>query len=141
MKQKFSTHWLSSTQPRKQRKFVINAPLHVRHKFLSANLSKELRKKYAKRNLPLRKGDEVLIMRGAFKKKKAKLTSVDLKKTRVTLEGMQRAKKDGSKVNVFFHPSVLQIQVLNLDDKQRVAALNRKQQPQVKTEVKVTEKK
>ena len=141
MKQKFSTHWVSSTQPRKQRKFLANAPLHIKHKFLSANLSKDLRKKYAKRNLPLRKGDEVLIMRGAFKKKKAKLTSVDLKKTRVTLEGIQRTKKDGSKVNVFFHPSVLQIQVLNLDDKQRVAALNRKQQPQVKTEVKVTEKK
>jgi len=127
MKQKFSTHWISSTQPRKQRKFIANAPLHVRHKFLSANLSKELRKKYAKRNLPLRKGDEVLIMRGAFKKKKAKLTSVDLKNTRVTLEGIQRTKKDGSKVNVFFHPSILQIQTLNLDDKQRVAALNRKQ--------------
>ena len=127
MKQKFSTHWASSTQPRKQRKFIANAPLHVRHKFLSANLSKDLRKKYAKRNLPLRKGDEVLIMRGAFKKKKAKITSVDLKKTRVTLEGMQRAKKDGSKVNVFFHPSILQIQILNLDDKQRVAAINRKQ--------------
>ena len=139
MKQKFSTHWLSSTQPRKQRKYLVNAPLHIRHKFLSANLSKDLRKKYAKRNLPLRKGDEVLIMRGAFKKKKAKLTSVDLKKTRVVLEGIQRTKKDGSKVNVFFHPSVLQIQVLNLDDKQRVAALNRKQQ--VKPEVKQMEKK
>ncbi|HLF53989.1 MAG TPA: 50S ribosomal protein L24 [Candidatus Nanoarchaeia archaeon] len=127
MKQEFSTSWLSSTQPRKQRKFRINAPLHIKHKFLSANLSKELRKKYAKRNLPLRKGDEVLIMRGAFKKKKAKLTSVDLKNSRVVIEGMQRTKKDGSKVNVFFRPSILQIQTLNLEDKQRVAALNRKQ--------------
>ncbi|MBS3065828.1 50S ribosomal protein L24 [Candidatus Pacearchaeota archaeon] len=126
MKQKFSTQWISSSQPRKQRKFIANAPLHIKHRFLSANLSKELRKKYAKRNLPLRKGDEVLIMRGAFKKKKAKVTSLDLKNTRVILEGMQRAKKDGSKVNVFFHPSVLQIHVLNLDDKQRVAALSRK---------------
>jgi large subunit ribosomal protein L24 len=141
MKQKFSTHWISSTQPRKQRKFIANAPLHVRHKFLSANLSKELRKKYAKRNLPLRKGDEVLIMRGAFKKKKAKLTSVDLKKTRVVLEGIQRTKKDGSKVNVFFNPSNLQIQVLNLDDKQRVAALNRKQQVKTEVKSKVMEKK
>ena len=113
MKSEFSTSWVSSRQKRKQRKYRINSPLHTRHKFLSANLSKELRKKYAKRNLPLRKGDEVLIMRGAFKKKKAKLTSVDLKKTRVTLEGIQRTKKDGSKVNVFFHPSVLQIQTLS----------------------------
>lgn len=127
MKQEFSTHWKSSTQPRKQRKFIAKAPLHLKHKFLSANLSKDLRKKYAKRNLPLRKGDEVLIMRGAFKKKKAKVTSVDLKNTRVVLEGIQRTKRDGSKVNVFFNPSNLQIQVLNLDDKQRLNALNRKQ--------------
>ncbi len=126
MKQEFSTSWLSSKQPRKQRKYLANAPLHVKHKFLSANLSKSLREKYGKRNLPLRKGDEVLIMRGAFAKKKAKVASVDLKNSRVALEGMQRTKKEGSKVNVYFHPSALQIQILNLDDKQRVSALNRK---------------
>src|SRR3972149_4386404 len=126
MKSKFSTSWIASSQPRKQRKFIANAPLHIKHKFLSANLSKELRIKYSKRNLPLRKGDDVLIMRGAFRKKKAKVSSVDLKNTRIALEGIQRAKKDGSKVNVFFHPSVLQIQTLNLEDKQRIAVLNRK---------------
>ena len=126
MKKLFSTHWASSTQPRKQRKYIANAPLHVRHKFLSANLSKSLREKYGKRSLPLRKGDEVLVMRGAFKKRKAKVSSVDLKGTRVALENIQRTKKDGSKVNVFFHPSVLQIQSLNLDDKMRVDILNRK---------------
>src|SRR3989304_7489115 len=136
MKKEFSSHWLSSKQPRKQRKYLANAPLHIKHKFLSANLSKELRKKYAKRNLPLRKGDDVLIMRGAFKKKKAKVTSVDLKNSRIALESIQRAKKDGSKVNVFFHPSVLQIQTLNLDDKQRLAALNRKQSVEKSTEKK-----
>lgn len=126
MRQEFSTGWKSSIQPRKQRKYRANAPLHTRHKFLSANLSKELRKKYGKRNLPLRKGDEVLIMRGAFQKKKAKVASVDLKNSRVALEGIQRTKKEGSKVNVFFHPSVVQIQTLNIEDKNRVAALNRK---------------
>jgi len=127
MKQEFSTSWISSTQPRKQRKFIANAPLHTKHRFLSTNLSKELRQKYGKRNLPLRKGDEALIMRGTFRGKKAKVVSVDLRNSRVAIEGMQRTKKDGSKVNVFFRPFALQIQTLNLDDKQRVAALNRKQ--------------
>jgi ribosomal protein uL24 len=75
---------------------------------------------------PSGKGDEVLVMRGAFRKKKAKVVSVDLKNSRVALENIQRTKKDGSKVNVFFHPSVLQIQTLNLDDKKRIASLNRK---------------
>jgi len=125
MKSKFSTSWQSSTQPRKQRKYIANAPLHLRHKFLSANLSKELRKKYAKRSLPLRKGDEVLIMRGSFKKKKAKITEVNLVKSLVALENVQRTKRDGTKVNVFLHPSNLQIINLTLDDKERLNALNK----------------
>jgi len=144
MKKEFSTSWLSSKQPRKQRKYRFNAPLHLKHRFLSSNLSKELRKKYSKRNLPLRKGDEVLVMRGAFKKKKAKVSKVNLKRTRVVLEGIQRTKKDGSKVNVYFHPSVLQIHTLSLDDKFRINALNRKGNVQVnqdqKTETKVEKK-
>lgn len=125
MKSQFSTHWISSSQPRKQRKYRANAPLHIKHRFLSANLSKSLREKHGKRSLPLRKGDEVLVMRGSFKKKKAKISSIYLKNTRIVLEGIQRTKKDGIKVNVFFNPSVLQIQTLNLDDKERIAALDR----------------
>ncbi|MCU0641954.1 MAG: 50S ribosomal protein L24 [archaeon] len=137
MKQEFSTQWISSKQPRKQHKYLANAPLHTKHRFLSANLSKSLREKYGKRSLPLRKGDEVLVMRGSFRKTKAKISSVDLKNTRVVLESIQRTKKDGSKVNVFFHPSALQIQILNLDDKERVNALNRKAaQPAEKTKEK-----
>jgi large subunit ribosomal protein L24 len=127
MKKKFSTHWKSSKQPRKQRKYLAQAPLHTKHKFLSANLSKALREKYGKRALPLRKGDEVLIMRGSSRKKKAKVISVEPKKTRVVLEGIQRTKKDGTKVSIPFHPSTLQIQALNLDDKKRSDALDRSQ--------------
>lgn len=134
MKSAFSTSWLSSSKPRKQRKFTANAPLHIKHKFLSASLSKDLRKKHGKRALPLRKNDEVVVMRGVFKKKKAKVTSVNLKRTRITLEGIQRTKKDGTKVNVFFHPSALQIQTLTLDDKKRTTALNRKTNSSNKTE-------
>ncbi len=134
MKSKFSSHWQSSKLPRKQRKYLANAPLHTKHKFLSASLSKELRKQHGKRNIPLRKGDEVLVMRGSFKKKKAKVTAINLKKTKVSLENIQRTKKDGTKVNVWFVPSVLQIQTLSLDDKKRIAVLGkskgRKQKPE-----------
>jgi large subunit ribosomal protein L24 len=119
MKQSFSTSWQGSVQTRKQRKYRHNAPLHLKHKFLSSHLSKDLRKKYGKRALPLRKGDEVLVMRGTFAKKKAKVSSVNLKITKVALEGIQTTKKDGSKVAVLLRPSVLQIISLNTDDKRR----------------------
>ena len=127
MKRKFSTSWKASKRPGKQRKYRANAPLHTKHKFLSANLSKSLRQKYGKRSLPLRKGDEVLIMRGSFKKKKAKVVFVSLRKLIVNLEGIQRAKKDGTKVPVVFSPRVLQIINLNLEDKERIKILSRKQ--------------
>nr|AJS12173.1 50S ribosomal protein L24P [uncultured archaeon] len=141
MKKEFSTSWISSNQPRKQRKYLANAPLHIKHKFLSSNLSKELRKKHGKRNLPLRKGDDVLVMRGSSRKKKAKISEINLRKGFVYLEGIQRTKKDGAKVNVPFHPSSLQIQGLNLDDKKRIFLPQKKEETSQISEDKKTKKK
>ncbi|MDO8563726.1 MAG: 50S ribosomal protein L24 [Nanoarchaeota archaeon] len=121
MKSHFSKSWVSSGQPRKQHKYLANAPLHIMHKFLSANLSKALRELHGKRSLPLKTGDEVLVMRGKFKKKSAKVASVDLKKRFAYLEGIQRTKREGTKVNIPFHPSILQITSLNLEDKRRLS--------------------
>ena len=56
-----------SKQPRKQRKALYNAPLHLRNRLMSAMLSKELKEKYNKNSLPVRKGDVVKILRGNFK--------------------------------------------------------------------------
>jgi large subunit ribosomal protein L24 len=140
MKKEFSTKWISSKQPRKQRKYTANAPLHTKHNFLSAPLSKELRKKHGKRSIPIRKGDEVLVMRGSFKKKKAKVVTVEPKKTRISLENLQRSKKDGTKVSVFFHPSSVQIQTLNLEDKARIKSLNRKKESQTQQKTKEEKK-
>ena len=58
MNKKFSQHWKSSKQRRKQRKYLANAPLHTKNKFVSSNLAKGLRKTYGIRSLTLRKGDE-----------------------------------------------------------------------------------
>ena len=126
MKKKFSVAWNSSKQARKKRKYLANAPLHLRHKLMSANLSKELRKKYGRRSFPVRKNDIVNIMRGKFKKKTGKINNIDLKKLRVSIENIQNQKKDGTKVNVYFKPSNLQIQELILDDKERMKAIERK---------------
>ncbi len=60
-------------------------------------------------------------MRGAFKKKKAKVASVDHRRTRATLEGLQRSKKDGTKISVIFNPRALQIITLNTEDKRRLS--------------------
>ena len=77
------------------------------------------------RNIPLRKGDRVKVARGQFKKMIGKIESLDYSNLKVNVEGVQQTKKDGTKVNVWFHPSSLQITTLNLDDKKRIAALNK----------------
>jgi large subunit ribosomal protein L24 len=126
MKQSFSIHWRKSRQTRKQRKYLANAPLHMHHLKLSSHLSKELRKKYGRRSFPLRKGDDVKVMRGLYNKKTGKISVVNVKKMKVAIEGIQAKKRDGTKVNIFFEPSNLMINELNLEDKKRIESLTRK---------------
>ena len=114
-----------SKKPRKQRKFLYNAPLHLRRKILSAHLSKELRKQYNRRSFPIRKGDEVKIMRGEFKGKTAKVSKINTKKYKVYLEGIKKKRTVGTEYLVPIHPSNLEITKLNLEDKKRVEALQR----------------
>jgi len=119
MKQKFSKNWKASKQPRKQRKYLANAPLHIKKKFISVNLSKDLRKKHGKRNVRVKKGDLVKVLRGKFKKKQGKITKVMIKEAKIIMEGIQITKKDASKTDVKLQPSNLQIIELNLEDKKR----------------------
>ena len=126
MKTKFSSSWKKSKQPRKQRKYRYNAPLHVKQKFVSTHLSKELRKKYKKRNVNLRKGDSVKVMRGQFKNKSGKVDEVDVKKTSVYVDGIEIVKRDGTKSRYPIHPSNLIITEVNLEDKMRNKIIVRK---------------
>ena len=82
-------------------------------------MSKELRKKYGKRSIQLRKGDTIKIMRGKFRGKQGKVTDIKQKIFGISVEGIQRKKQDGSKVNVKLQPSNLQIIELNTEDSKR----------------------
>jgi len=124
-KNKFSTSWRTSKRPGKQRKYKARMPMHLRRRLLSANLSKELRKKYGKRSIPLRKGDVVKVMRGKFSKKTGKILAVDARRLKVEIENLQIKKQDGSKANVRFIPSILQITELNAEDKKRITIKNK----------------
>jgi len=106
---KWSNKWKSSKNPSKQRKYRYNAPLHVKRKFLSVHLSKELKKKYKRRSIPVRKGDEVAVMRGKYKKMSGKVSKVDIKEGKVYIEGITRKKVAGTEIPVKFEPSNLMI--------------------------------
>src|SRR3989344_5832009 len=120
MKKLFSKSWKSSKQPRKQRKYLYNAPLHLRRRFLNATLSKELRKKIGRRSLSIIKDDEVKILRGQYKGKIGKVTRINIRKVRIYVDQAYRLKLDGSKSYYPIHPSNLMIINPNLKDKKRI---------------------
>ncbi len=119
MKKQFSTSWIRSTQPRKQRKYGYNAPLHRKQKKFHAHLSVELRKKYGLRSVSVRTGDTVRIVQGQFKKKEGKVDRVMLKRERMFVNGVELIKKDGAKIPYPLHPSNVLITALDLGDKKR----------------------
>jgi len=119
MKSAFSSAWKASKQPRKQRKYRFNAPAHVQQKFVSVNLTKELRKEMGTRNISARVGDKVKVLRGTFKGKSGLVERVDRKKIKLYINGVEMTKKDGSKVLYPVHPSNVQMEVLDKKDKRR----------------------
>jgi large subunit ribosomal protein L24 len=140
-KKKWSKSWKSSRDISKQRKYRYNAPLHIKQKIVSANLSEQLRQQYNIRSLPLRKGDVVMIMRGEHKKKKGKIEKIDLKRLRIYIENINQIKQDGRKIPLPLDHSNVQIIELNVDDKKRINSIERKKKKQKATKKDKTENK
>jgi len=114
---------VKTTQPRKQRKMLYQAPSHIRYRHFSAQLSPSLETSYNVGSLPVRSGDTVRIMRGDRKGLEGKVAKVDRKKYRIFVEGVTRDKVDGTTTFVPIHPSKVLITSLNLDDKWRRESL------------------
>ncbi len=114
-----------SKQPRKQHLALYTAPLHRRHLFLSAPLSRELRGKYRTRSLPVRKGDKVRIMQGDFKKLEGDVLEVDTKRRRIQIQGATTTKADGTQVPRQVVPSNVMLIKL-ASDKERDKMLERR---------------
>ncbi|KAH8684640.1 putative 60S ribosomal protein L26-2 [Tricladium varicosporioides] len=109
---------------RKSRKAHYDAPSSVRRTIMSAPLSKELREKYNVRSIPIRKDDEVLVVRGSNKGREGKITSVYRLKYIVHIERVVKDKSSGQSVPIGVHPSKVVITKLKLD-KDRESILER----------------
>merc|ERR1712096_122237 len=114
-----------SSSRRKSRKAHFQAPSSVRRKILSAPLSAELRNKYLVRSMPVRKDDEVHVVRGFFKGREGKVLTVYRRKFCIHVKRVTRDKANGGTVNVGIHPSNVVITKLKLD-KDRKNILDRK---------------
>lgn len=109
--------WNRSVQPRKQRKWLAQLPLHLRNRIMSSLLTKELRKKLQRRNVAVRKGDKVKVLRGQDKGKIGSVLRVDTKKHRLFVEGLELERRNGMKVQYSIHPSKVMITELHEDKK------------------------
>lgn len=131
----------TSAKPSVQRKKLYNMPLHLRHKLLSAMLSKELVEKYGVKRLPVRAGDVVRIMRGDFAGHEGKVVKVNLRRARILIEGVQIKKADGTPVYYPIHPSKVMIVKLDLSDKYRLKIVERRKPASKPTTGETAEKK
>ncbi|KAK2084718.1 60S ribosomal protein L26 [Saguinus oedipus] len=106
----------------------FNAPSHIRRKIAKdismhlptfaghSPLSKELRQKYNVPSMPIRKDDEVQVVRGHYKGQQiGKVVQVYRKKYVIYIERVQREKANGTTVHVGIHPSKVVITRLKLD--------------------------
>jgi len=114
----------SHSSRRKSRKAHFDAPSSHRRAFMSAPLSKELREKYNARSMPIRKDDEVLVVRGTHKGREGKVSSVYRLKYLVHIERLVRDKSNGQSVPVGVNASKIVITKLKLD-KDRESLLER----------------
>jgi large subunit ribosomal protein L24 len=126
---------MATKKPGKQRKRAYEADLNTRRDMLSSHLSKELRAQYNRRSLPVRKGDEVKVVRGNSKGKVGKISAIDYKNYVVFIEGITDKRTVGTAAQIPLRSSNLMIVNPDLNDEQRRKTLLRK----VK-EIKVPEK-
>ena len=118
--QNWSSSWKSSTNQSKQRKYRENAPMHVRDKFISANLNQTLRDELGVRSLGIRVGDRAKVMRGDDKGVEGIVSNIDRQEEKIYINNLDRQKIDGTMKEKPFDPSNLQLQALNLEDDERI---------------------
>ncbi|CAG8500109.1 10032_t:CDS:2 [Acaulospora colombiana] len=105
---------------------------------MSASLSKDCREKYNVRSVPIRKDDEVRIVRGTNKGREGKVTQVYRKRWVIYVERLSREKVNGSTVPIGIHPSNVVITKLKLN-KDRKDLLERKARASSKNKGKAVE--
>lgn len=114
-----------SSSRRKSRKAHFGAHSEARRKLMSASLSKELQARHGVRSMPVRKDDEVMVVRGMYKTREGKVTACFRKKFAVHVERITREKSSGAQLPVGIPASNLVITKLKMD-KDRKAKLEAK---------------
>ncbi|HEV2316460.1 MAG TPA: 50S ribosomal protein L24 [Thermoplasmata archaeon] len=105
-----------SRLPRKQRKAAFSAHNFARRRFLTVALSKELRTRYGRRQLPVRKGDTVRVLSGSYEGQEERVAKIDTRGRTLTLDNITVKKADAKLKALPVRPNHLLLTKLNLAD-------------------------
>eukprot|EP00693_Jakoba_libera_P002704 EC692746.1.p1 GENE.EC692746.1~~EC692746.1.p1 ORF type:complete len:165 (+),score=84.86 EC692746.1:63-497(+) len=121
---KFNTAVSSSR--RKSRKAHFGAPSSERRRIMSARLDKSLRTKYNVKTVPLRKDDEVRVVRGTHKSEAGKVICCYRKHLVIHIERLTTDKLNGQQVPIPIDPSNVVITKLKMDNNNRRQIIERR---------------
>jgi large subunit ribosomal protein L24 len=114
---------ISPTSPRRQRRAIYTAPVHERRRLMTVPLSRELRRRFHRRSLALRKGDTVRVMSGSFVGREERVAKIDRRGFAVTLDNVTLKTGEEKLKPLAIRTSHLVITRLNLADAWRRRAL------------------
>ena len=129
-----------SSQARKTRKHFFNATKEEKHIAMSAPLNKALQKEYGIKRLPIRRDDEVEIVRGQMKSRSGRVTAVKLSTMRINVETATKQKMSNETVFIPIHPSNVVITKIKMD-KYRKNLIEKKRQNREKALAKLNKTK
>jgi len=113
----------SPHSPRRQRKALYTATPRERRVRMTVPLSRELRARFHRRSLPLRKGDTVRVLSGSFEGREERVARVDRRGYRVTLDNVTLKTADEKMKPLGLGVGHLVITRLNLSDPWRRRAM------------------
>ena len=122
-----------SSKRRVQRRRQLGAASSIKRRLMSCHLNADLRKTHNLRSLPIKRGDEVKILKGKDKGKSGKVTQVYRKRNVIYVDKVSREKQNGQTVFTPIRPChcVIENLLMNKDReetiKRRVAEKIKKQ--------------
>ena len=102
-------------------------------KQICAPISKELRKKYSRRNARILIGDAIKVIRGEYKGIAGKVSKISTQSNSIAIEGNKKEKLKGDKIDIYIHSTNVIITALNTDDKWRLKILEKKSKSKIKS--------
>jgi large subunit ribosomal protein L24 len=114
---------VSSKSPRRQRKALYTADTFERHRRMAVPLSRELRARFGRRAVPVRKGDTVRVLAGSFVGREERVAKINRRDYAVTLDNVTLKMADEKLKPLEIRPGHLVITRLNLSDPWRRRSL------------------